>query len=145
MKFGAIYGQGKGMQGQAYALPTKDLRVKENKGLRSISAQDITKSIAELYKVAINNPNKEFLVNDYSGKNLNGYSGQEMANMFINAGIIPSNIIFNDNFNKLIFKTQSPTSAQMPGPNVQYAKPLEDQAADDANNSQEQPQKVCKI
>ena len=36
-------------------------------------------------------------------------------------------------------------SAVMPGPNVQYAKPLEDQAADDANNSQEQPQKVCKI
>ena len=35
--------------------------------------------------------------------------------------------------------------SSMPGPNVQHAKPLEDQAADDANNSQEQPQKVCKI
>ena len=32
-----------------------------------------------------------------------------------------------------------------PGPSRQHAKPLESQAADDAQNSQEQPQKVCKI
>ena len=30
-QFGAIYGQGEGLQGNAYALPTKDLRVTENK------------------------------------------------------------------------------------------------------------------
>ena len=102
MNFGAIYGVGEGMQGQAYALPTKDLRVKENKGLRSISAQDITKSIKKLYKVAKQNPNKKYLVNDYSGNNLNGYTGVEMAKMFSDAGPIPSNMVFNENFVKVL-------------------------------------------
>jgi hypothetical protein len=36
-KFGAIRGQGEGLQGNSYAIPTKDLRIKENRGLRSIS------------------------------------------------------------------------------------------------------------
>ena len=31
-KFGAIYGRGESIQGHAYAIPTKDLRVKENHG-----------------------------------------------------------------------------------------------------------------
>ncbi len=100
--FGAIYGQGEGLQGQSYALPTKDLRVKENKSLRSISSSDITNSIKKLYALA-SRSNKEFLVSDYSGKNLNGYTGQEMADMFVNAGPIPVNVIFHENFNKLVF------------------------------------------
>lgn len=100
--FGAIYGQGEGLQGQSYALPTKDLRVKTNNSLRSISVEDITSNISKLYAVARQNPAKEFLVTDYSGKNLNGYTGQELANMFVNAGPIPSNVIFHENFNKLL-------------------------------------------
>jgi hypothetical protein len=51
------------------------------------------------------NSDKEFLVSDYSESNLNGYTGQEMANMFKNAGVIPSNIVFNKNFQKLISTT----------------------------------------
>ena len=47
-QFGAIYGQGEGLQGHAYALPTKDLRVKENHALRSISEADIIKNIETL-------------------------------------------------------------------------------------------------
>jgi hypothetical protein len=100
--FGAVYGQGEGLQGQSYALPTKDLRVKENRGLRSISPEQITNSIADLYQVASDNSNKEFLVSDYSGKNLNGYTGQEMAEMFVEAGKIPNNIVFNKNFLTLV-------------------------------------------
>jgi len=60
-----------------------------------------------LYDYARNNPDKEFLVSDYSETNLNGYTGQEMADMFSNAGSIPSNIVFNENFDKLI--TNQPT------------------------------------
>jgi hypothetical protein len=101
-KFGAIYGQGEGLQGQSYALPTKDLRVKENKGLRSISVEGIVSSIKKLYDVARDNPTKDFLVSDYSGTNLSGYTGQEMADMFASAGTIPNNIVFNENFDKLI-------------------------------------------
>lgn len=37
LKFGAEYGVGEGLTGNSYALPTKDLRVLENNGLRSIS------------------------------------------------------------------------------------------------------------
>jgi len=108
--FGAMYGQGEGLQGQSYALPTKDLRVKENNSLKSISPEQIIISIKKLYDLA-NKGYKEFLVSDYSGTNLNGYTGQEMADMFIAAGPIPNNIVFHENFDKLI-TTQSSTSVE---------------------------------
>ena len=69
---------------------------------RSKTPEEITEGIKKLYEYAKQNPTKEFLVSDYSGTNLNGYTGQEMADMFVNAGPIPSNIVFNDNFDKLI-------------------------------------------
>lgn len=100
-KFGAIYGQGEGLQGNAYALPTKDLRVKENKGLRSISAEQITENIRKMYDVAKQNPSKKFKVAYTNGLNettLNGYTGAEMIKMFKDAGPIPSNIIFSKNW-----------------------------------------------
>ena len=96
-QFGAIYGQGEGLQGNAYALPTKDLRVKENKGLKSISPKRITQSIKSLYNVARQNPNKQFKVayRNTTLESLNGYTGLEMINMFNDAGNIPSNVIFS--------------------------------------------------
>nr|DAT39777.1 MAG TPA: hypothetical protein [Caudoviricetes sp.] len=51
-QFGAKYGIGEGLVGDSYALPTKDLRVKENKGLRSISKEEIINNISNLYKTA---------------------------------------------------------------------------------------------
>jgi len=75
---------------------------------RSKTAEEITEGIKKLYEYAKQNPTKEFLVSDYSGTNLNGYTGKEMADMFVNAGTIPSNIVFNDNFDKLI--STQPTS-----------------------------------
>lgn len=101
-QFGAIQGQSRGIQGQSYAIVTKKFYDVE----RSSTPEEITTEIETLYDYARNNPDKEFLVSDYSENNLNGYSGQEMANMFANAGPIPSNIVFNQNFNKLI-TTQS--------------------------------------
>ena len=94
---GAIYGQGEGLQGNAYALPTKDLRVKENWGLRSISKEDIVKSIKKLYETARQYSDKQFKIayrNTYSAS-LNGYTGLEMIDMFLEAGPIPDNIIFS--------------------------------------------------
>ena len=96
-KFGAIYGQGQGLQGNAYALPTKDLRVKENRGLRSISKEDIVESIKKLYETARQHPFKMFKIayrNTHS-ISLNGYTGLEMIDMFLEAGPIPDNIIFS--------------------------------------------------
>lgn len=100
-KFGAIYGQGEGLQGNAYALPTKDLRIKENNGLRSISAEQITENIRKMYDVAKQNPSKKFKVaytNELNETTLNGYSGAEMIKMFKDAGPIPSNVIFSKNW-----------------------------------------------
>jgi hypothetical protein len=136
--FGAIYGQGEGLQGQSYALPTKDLRVKENKSLRSISPEDITSSIRKLYDVARQNATKEFLVSDYSETNLNGYTGQEMADMFINAGPIPSNIVFNKNFDKLI--TTQPTETRIAQPTETEDTPFELKETDRTNVFQYQDQ-----
>jgi hypothetical protein len=96
-QFGAIYGQGEGLQGNAYALPTKDLRVKENKGFKSISTEQIITNIKKLYETAIQNPDKQFKVSyrNTTETSLNGYTGLEMIDMFIAAGQIPSNIIFS--------------------------------------------------
>lgn len=96
-KFGAINGQGEGLQGNAYALPTKDLRIKENRSLKSISPKDITESIKKLYKVAEENPNKDFKIafRNTEDASLNGYTGYEMIHMFNDAGYRPSNIVFS--------------------------------------------------
>lgn len=84
--------------GQAWGITT----VTGPGNKRSKTPQEITEGIKKLYEYAKQNPAKEFLISDYSGTNLNGYTGQEMADMFANAGPIPSNIVFNENFNKLI-------------------------------------------
>jgi len=119
-KFGAIYGQGEGLQGSSYALPTKDLRIKENSGFRSISIDDITSNISKMYEVAKQNPTKEFKVafRNTDEKSLNGYTGLEMIEMFNNAGKIPSNIIFSKEWNdtgllNLSTEQQLPTAEQV--------------------------------
>ena len=96
-QFGAIYGQGEGLQGNAYALPTKDLRVTENNGLRSISEAQIIESIKKLYKTARQNPDKQFKIayRNTNEASLNGYTGLEMIDMFLKAGSIPTNIVFS--------------------------------------------------
>lgn len=96
-KFGAEYGKGEGLQGNSYALPTKDLRIKENKGLKSISPDQIIKNIQRLYEVAKQNPDKQFKVayRNTTESSLNGYTGLEMIDMFNKAGVIPTNVIFS--------------------------------------------------
>lgn len=96
-QFGAIYGNGEGLQGQAYALPTKDLRILTNRGFRSISPEKIIDSIRELYKTAKIHTNLTFKVayRNTISTSLNGYTGIEMINMFKTAGEIPENIAFS--------------------------------------------------
>jgi len=100
--FGAIYGQGEGLQGNSYALPTKDLRVKENNGFKSISSDEIINSIKKLYSVALQNPIKEFKIGyrNTTEKSLNGYTGLEMIEMFNKAGTPPNNILFSEEWVK---------------------------------------------
>lgn len=89
--FGAIYGIGEGLQGQAYALPTKDIR---NPGTRSISPEQITENIKRMYDCARQHPNKDFKIafRNTDEVTLNGYSGWEMMDMFLAAGPMPENV-----------------------------------------------------
>lgn len=116
-EFGAQYGVGEGLTGNAYALPTKDLRVRENKGLKSISPERITESIKKMYAVARQHPDKLFKVayRNTSNASLNGYTGYEMIDMFNKAGKVPSNVQFSEEWYKTgllkpIEATQSTTS-----------------------------------
>ena len=101
-KFGAVYGQGEGLQGQCYALPTKDLRVKKNRALRSISPEDIIKNIKKMYECAKQHPDKKFMIayRNTDEVTLNGYSGYEMVDMFLSAGEMPENVYVSEEWHK---------------------------------------------
>ena len=109
-QFNAEYGVGEGLTGSAYALPTKDLRVTENNGLRSISREQIIENIKKLYDAAKSMPEKTFKVaytNGATEVTLNGYNGQEMADMFLSAGEIPSNVQFSENWKPMLEQSTS--------------------------------------
>lgn len=100
-KFGAIYGQSEGIQGKSYAIITKDLTVDDRK-TPSRTKEQIKQQIRKLYKYATQNPDKEFLVAyTGTGQNLNHYSNEDMAEMFA-CELIPNNVIFEEEFYKLI-------------------------------------------
>lgn len=94
-QFGAKYGQGEGLQGMSYALPTTDLRVRIRP---SMDKDTIVKNIRKMYDVARAYPNYTFKVaytNQPDEVTLCGYSGREMMNMFTDAAPIPDNIMFS--------------------------------------------------
>lgn len=102
-QFGAEYGVPHGPTEQCYAICTKDLTKDKHP---SVSASDIVDQIERLYQYARNNPDKEFLVAYSNGKNLNGYTPDQMAIMFFMAGDslagIPNNIVFEEKFAVII-------------------------------------------
>ena len=110
-KFGAEYGNPEGPQGQSYAIITKDLTKQTHP---SRTPEQIKEQIHNLYEYARENPDKEFLV-AYSGtgQNLNAYSNQEMADMF-SSEPIPNNIVFEQEFNKLIPTESTQISSVQP-------------------------------
>ena len=117
--FGAKYGKGRGLEGQSYALITKNLEGNENffeketgivynkSGYRSLTEKQIIDNITELYKVAKENPNLEFFIaytfdtcpNGTPKKGLNGYNSQEMYDMFLSVDV-PENIVFHESYQK---------------------------------------------
>ena len=95
---GAKYGKG-GAQGRSYCIITKNLRKRKHP---SVNKEFIIEQIGEFYEFAIKYWDLEFLI-AYSGvgANLNGYSNQEMADMFSQFPI-PDNIVFEEEFSKLL-------------------------------------------
>lgn len=111
-QFGAVYGKAEGLQGSSYGIPTKDLRVKENKGYRSVSMESITESIRKMYAVARKASGSRFMVAYRNGpleRSLSGYTGREMISMFLKAGPIPSNVFFSSEWKEEMQRQMSPS------------------------------------
>lgn len=85
--------------GAAYGLVT----VTRPGARKSLSTLEIIENIKKLYETARQYPEKEFKVayrNKLNEVTLNGYTGEEMIDMFIAAGPIPNNIIFSEEWIK---------------------------------------------
>jgi hypothetical protein len=87
--YGAIYGQGEGLQGQSYAIPTKDER------LRRLSLGDISLGIERFKDVARANRECIFEITPI-GSGLAGYSQEEIKPLF---GELPENCYFSKEWN----------------------------------------------
>ena len=117
LSFGAKYGMGRGLSGKTYALVTKNLHagfqekstgiIYNKEGYCSVTKDQIKQNIEELYECAKQNPDNKFLItfqydtfpNGTPKKSLNGYSSQEMFEMFYREDI-PTNIIFHESYEK---------------------------------------------
>lgn len=103
--------------GETFKKDTKSNLFKGDWNMK-MPAEVIQEEIRNLYELANKSPNKEFLVADYSGSNLNGYSETEMAKLFKDAGDIPSNLVFNSKFEKVLSNVNKPTNAGASGGTV---------------------------
>lgn len=114
-KYGAVKGIGRGLMPtqRSYGLVTKNLIggyyepstgiTYHRSGFRSVSYRQIVNNIKDLYAVAETLSHKRFLIAyTADGRNLNGYTSNEMAQMFVDAGPIPQNIVFEDAFYQLM-------------------------------------------
>jgi hypothetical protein len=87
-KFGAVMGQGVGLQGQSYAIPTKDFDI------RVLPLDIIKHYVDEFLYFAKYNQEITFLVTQI-GCGLSGYKPKDIAPMF---KIIPDNVILPQTF-----------------------------------------------
>lgn len=85
--FGAVYGQAEGLQGQSYAIVTKDLNI----GNKSVDIEYIEDQINMLINFAIDNKDKTFWMTKI-GCGLGGFDISDIAPLFMNK-VIPENII----------------------------------------------------
>ena len=77
---GAIYGQGVGLQGNSFAIPTKDYRV------TTLPLESIKGHVRDFIQFANNNPDLTFNVTRI-GCGLAGYVDSQIAPLFKNAPI----------------------------------------------------------
>jgi len=87
-----------GTAGMSYGLIT----VTKPGARRSISRDQLTANIKELYDFAKNRTDLTFYVAQTADGGYNGYSGLEMASFYVKAGALPENMVFDNNFAKLI-------------------------------------------
>lgn len=87
---GAIQGQGEGLQGQSYGIPTKD------HSIRSLPLTEISKRVRVFLDFAEQHPEMTFEVTRI-GCGLAGYKDSDIAPMFATA---PENCVLPDGWRK---------------------------------------------
>ena len=87
---GAIQGQGEGLQGQSYGIPTKDHNI------RSLPLMEISKHVLAFIEFAEQHPEMTFEVTRI-GCGLAGYKDADIAPMFATA---PENCVLPDGWRK---------------------------------------------
>ncbi len=75
--WGAKYGQAKGLQGNSYAIITKNLKI----GKRSVTLNSIEKQIETLNRVVLQNPDCVFIISAL-GTSLAGFTVDEIKSLF---------------------------------------------------------------
>lgn len=91
---GAIWGQGIGMQGNSYGIPTKD----EN--IMTLPLEDINKHVEDFKQFARDNPTMNFMVTAI-GCGLAGYKPKDIAPMFADT---PVNCVLPEEFKEWLQK-----------------------------------------
>lgn len=89
-EWGAKWGQGVGLQGQTYAIPSKD------KNIRTLPINEIKPFVDEFIEFAKQNKHLVFLVTEI-GCGLAGYQPQDMAPLFRKA-LLVKNIFLPERF-----------------------------------------------
>ncbi|HEY3813676.1 MAG TPA: hypothetical protein VGL66_10650 [Caulobacteraceae bacterium] len=89
---GAVYGQGEGLQGCSYGIPTKDARIK------TLPLEDIAVHVERFLAFARTHPDFHFQVTPI-GCGLAGYSPDQIAPMFASA---PDNCALPPEFTTVI-------------------------------------------
>jgi hypothetical protein len=77
---GAVYGRGEGLQGNSYAIPTKGYRIE------TLKLPSIQRYVSSFLEFATQHPEFEFNVTRV-GCGLAGYTDDDIAPMFISAGL----------------------------------------------------------
>jgi hypothetical protein len=91
-KFGAIYGQSGGLQGQSYAIITKELR----KDYQPVSLQEVKEGVDTFIQFAKDNENLTFYVVEL-GCNLAYFTVEEIAPLFKKA-VMLKNVYLPERF-----------------------------------------------
>lgn len=89
MKFGAVWGQGVGLQGQSYAIPTMQGGV-----------ETIKPYVDEFCQFALEHPELKFLVTRI-GCGIAGFTSEDIAPLFVNA-IELNNVVLPRDFVEVI-------------------------------------------
>lgn len=90
--YGAIYGIGEGRQGNSYAIPTKDYR------LKTLSLDAIADSIAIFLEYALEHPELKFKITPI-GCGLAGYTRSQIKPLFEGYSPLPRNCFYSKEWN----------------------------------------------